>query len=102
MTTRRASTSPAPFVDARTRRTGSKDASGDLAAKTVLRPARSATTSTSEESHMTEPTEAEIYAQYFDAKGQPVRAGVQLTAEESREYAKYFADTTATTNEETN
>jgi hypothetical protein len=43
---------------------------------------------------MTEPTEAEIYAMYFDANGQPVRTGVQLTDEEAREYATYFPNTT--------
>lgn len=41
-----------------------------------------------------EMTEDQIYATYFDANGQPVRPGVVLSDEESREYAKYFADTT--------
>lgn len=43
---------------------------------------------------MTDPTEADIYAQYFDANGQPIGAGVQLTADEEREFAQYFPDTT--------
>ena len=43
---------------------------------------------------MTEPTEADIYAQYFDANGQPVRAGVRLTDDEEREFAEFFPETT--------
>lgn len=43
---------------------------------------------------MTELTEADIYAQYFDANGQPVRAGVQLTDDEEATYRQFFADET--------
>lgn len=42
----------------------------------------------------TELTPDQIYAQYFDANGQPVRARVVLTDEEEREFAQYFPDTT--------
>lgn len=41
-----------------------------------------------------EMTADQIYATYFGPDGQPVRAGVVLSEQESLEYAQYFDDTT--------
>lgn len=47
-------------------------------------------------------TDDQIYATYFDADGQPVRQGVQLSADEEATFLAYFPETTdrtATTEE---
>jgi hypothetical protein len=52
---------------------------------------------------MTEPS-PDHYADFYDAKGQPVRRGVVLSEDEAREYALFYGETTpqtATTEETT-
>ncbi|SDY96030.1 hypothetical protein SAMN05661080_05140 [Modestobacter sp. DSM 44400] len=44
-------------------------------------------------------TQDEIYASYFDANGQPVRVGAQLTADEQATYDLYFNETTEGTHQ---